>query len=375
VRFQLFLMAPTFLSFNLLRIRTTGVLRVRKRPMLELPPHVRRIVAKGRAYFYFQRGRGTKVEGERIPLPRNLHSIAFWQAYRTALGGSDEPVGYTFNDLITVYRMSPEFRAKAVATQRDYERYLNIIKEAWGPLLVSGLRPKNVLKLRDALVRTPVAANHLLSITKTLINWGIPREFCDSNPCLAIAKLKSDEGGARPWPIWAFALIETHAREDLRRAVWLARYTGQRQADVIRMGKADLEDGGIKVVQQKTGKELWIPLHKDLKAEMDRWEVGPPWLFVQAPKRQGYDAERFRAAWTRLMNATPAGRIRREGFTFHGLRASSVENLREAGCDDASIESITGMSQAIIKRYSRFADQKKLAKAAILRLERTRQER
>jgi hypothetical protein len=67
--------------------------------------------------------------------------------------------------------------------------------------------------------------------------------------------------------------------------------------------------------------------------------------------------------------ATPAGRIRREGFTFHGLCASSVENLREAGCDDAMIES---MSQAIIKPYSRFADQKKLAKAAILRLERTR---
>jgi integrase len=141
------------------------------------------------------------------------------------------------------------------------------------------------------------------------------------------------------------------------------------------MSKADLEDGGIKVTQQKTGKELWIPLHQDLKTAMEAWEVRPPWIFVQTPKGEGYNTERFRAAWTRLMNATPAGRIRREGFTFHGLRASSAENLREAGCDDASIESITGMSQAIIKRYSRFADQKKLAKAAILRLERTGQER
>ena len=134
---------------------------------------------------------------------------------------------------------------------------------------MSGVRPKNVLKLRDAWAATPVAANHLLSVAKTLINWGIPREFSDSNPCLAIAKLETDEGGARPWPIWAYGLIEAHAREDLRRAVWLARYTGQRQADVIRMSKADLEDGGIKVVQQKTGKELWIPLHKDLKVEME----------------------------------------------------------------------------------------------------------
>jgi hypothetical protein len=67
--------------------------------------------------------------------------------------------------------------------------------------------------------------------------------------------------------------------------------------------------------------------------------------------------------------------IRREGYTFHGLRASSVENLREAGCDDAGVESITGMSQAIIRRYSRFVDQRRLAKAAVLRLERTGRER
>jgi hypothetical protein len=57
-------------------------------------------------------------------------------------------------------------------------------------------------------------------------------------------------------------------------------------------------------------------------------------------------------------------RIRREGFTFHGLRASSVENLREAGCDDRGVGAITGMSSAMITRYSRFANQKKLAKAA-----------
>jgi hypothetical protein len=56
--------------------------------------------------------------------------------------------------------------------------------------------------------------------------------------------------------------------------------------------------------------------------------------------------------------ATPAGRIRTEGYT-----------------DDKGVESITGMSQAMIRRYSRFADQRRLAKAAVLRLERTGQER
>jgi hypothetical protein len=244
------------------------------------------VVAKGREYFYFQRSRGTKLEGKRLALPHDLHSIEFWQAYRAAMGQSDEPAGRTFNDLIAAYRISPEFRAKSVVTQRGYERYMKILGEAWGPLLVSGLRPRNVLKLRDAWATAPVAANMLVSIAKLLINWGLRREFSESNPCLAIPKLETKEGGARPWPEWAFELIDTHAGPDLRRAVWLARYTGQRQADVIRMSKADLEDGGIKVKQQKTDKELWLPLHANLKEEMRRWEVGPPWTFVQNAKGQ-----------------------------------------------------------------------------------------
>jgi len=97
---------------------------------------------------------------------------------------------------------------------------------------------------------------------------------------------------------------------------------------------------------------------------------------VQTPKGEAYNTDRFQAAWTRLMNGTPAGRIREEGYTFHGLRASSVEKLREAGCNAHEIESITGMSPAMIMRYSRFADQKKLAKSAQRRLkERTSSER
>lgn len=63
-------------------------------------------------------------------------------------------------------------------------------------------------------------------------------------------KLETDEEGAKPWPVWAYGLIDEHAREDMRRAVLLARYTGQRQADVVRMSPGDIEDGGIKLTQQ-----------------------------------------------------------------------------------------------------------------------------
>lgn len=341
---------------------------VSKKPTLELPPHVQRIVSGGREYFYFQKGRSTKSPGARQKLPGNPHSVEFWTAYRCFLG-SELPTGKAFDDLIAAYKLSPEFTSRSDATQRDYARYLNIISSAWGNLLIASLRPKHVIQLRDAWAETPVAANHLLSVLKTLINWGIPREFSETNPCVYVPKLETDAQGARPWPAWAYTLIEEHAREDIRRAVLLARYTGQRQADVLRMGSEDVEDDGLNVRQQKTGKQLWVPLHRDLMAAMAGWDSHP---YVQTPRGGAYTPERFRAAWTRLMNDTPAGRIRAEGFTFHGLRASSVEKLREAGCPDREIEAITGMSTAMITRYSRFADQKSLAKSAVRRLERSR---
>ena len=343
-----------------------GVLLLPKLPTLELPRYVRRVVSRGREYFYFQRGRESAAPGPNIKLPNDPHSVEFWTAYRNALGGAVS-TGTTFDDLIAAYETSPEFTKRSEATRRDYKRYLEAVSRAWGKLHVGSLRPKHVIQLRDQLTETPVAANHLLSVLKTLINWGIPREFSETNPCVHVPKLEVEEGGARPWPAWAYELIDKHAREDVRRAVFLGRYTGQREADVICMAPEHVEDGGIHVTQHKTGKELWVPLHTDLAREMETWEGSP---FVLTSKGGPFkNADSFRSAWTRLMNETPAGRIRQEGFTFHGLRASSCEKLYEAGCSQEGISSITGMSPTMIRRYLRFSNQKRLAKAAMRRLE------
>jgi len=53
-----------------------------------------------------------------------------------------------------------------------------------------------------------------------------------------------------------------------RRAYDLAKYTGRRCGDLARMTRANCKDGSIKVVQQKTGAELWMRQHKDLIAEL-----------------------------------------------------------------------------------------------------------
>ena len=43
-------------------------------------------------------------------------------------------------------------------------------------------------------------------------------------------------------------------------------YTGQRAGDIVKMRRSDVADGFIRVIQEKTGTELSIPLHPALIA-------------------------------------------------------------------------------------------------------------
>jgi len=56
------------------------------------------------------------------------------------------------------------------------------------------------------------------------------------------------------------------------------------------------------------------------------------------------------------------------GLTFHGLRSTTVVMLVEAGCDDATIQAVTGQSLAMVAHSRRQVNRKKLAARAIGRL-------
>ena len=44
---------------------------------------------------------------------------------------------------------------------------------------------------------------------------------------------------------------------------------------MLRMAPEHIDDGGIVVVQQKTGEELWVPLHPDLGTALEGWDSSP----------------------------------------------------------------------------------------------------
>ena len=101
---------------------------MRKRPMLELPLHVRRVVAKGREYS--SSAAVARSWKGRVPPPPRSAQHRILASLPHGARAIRQPAGRTFNDLTSAYRISPEFRAEAAITQRNYERYLKLIAEA-----------------------------------------------------------------------------------------------------------------------------------------------------------------------------------------------------------------------------------------------------
>ena len=89
------------------------------------------------------------------------------------------------------------------------------------------------------------------------------------NPGLKIKNLKMGDGdGFGPWKEEAINMALADLTGISRTVFYLAYFTGQRSSDILKMKWADIAGKEIHVVQDKTGAELWVPLHPDLQAEL-----------------------------------------------------------------------------------------------------------
>ena len=141
--------------------------------------------------------------------------------------------------------------------------------------------------------------------------------------------------------------------------------TGQRGGDIARMTLAHRSDGVIRVVQQKTGAEVWIPEHCTLKAELGT--TGPHMSLLVSARGAGFTSDDL-SKWF-------AEAIDQAGLPvackMHGLRKAAAKTLAEVGCTAHEIMAVTGhKSLKEVERYTKAAAQKHLAKSAVHKLER-----
>jgi hypothetical protein len=103
----------------------------------------------------------------------------------------------------------------------------------------------------------------VVKVVRLLLSYAVGAEYRKDNPAQRIKLFKLGE--YRAWTDEECVAFELRWQPGTmqRRAYALAKYTGQRCGDLARMTQAHCKDGSIRVVQQKTGAELWIRQHQE----------------------------------------------------------------------------------------------------------------
>lgn len=335
------------------------------RPSITLPSGVTRIIAGGREYFYFQAGRGTKNAGPRIALPRDPHAPEFWAAVRQAQGLSGAAPAESIDALVDAYEAAwPKLQRKLKpSTQEQYRRSLGVVRKAWGSLAAASLRPSHVQALMEAMADTPGRANNVLDALRAMCRWAMgPRELLERDPTLGVERFEGGEGH-RPWSPEQLAAADEAFTGALRRAYMLARFTGQRVSDVVRLGFTDVDEGGFALPQKKTGVSPWCPIFPELEAEMAKWERRPGPFLLQDNGRPFSTNQLWK-----VFDAAREEDPRLDGAVWHGLRANAVIRLRQHGYSVLQITDMVGMSPAMVERYCRHADRKAGGQAVLREL-------
>lgn len=329
--------------------------------MLVRLKHVNRVRSKGRYYWYYRRG-GKNVErlpdDEAARIKRVLDLDAGWD-----VGSGEGPRSGSLGGLIGDYRAAPEFKQLAPATRKNYQHFLSLLETSVADKPVAKIDSAWVYKVRDGMADAPRSANGLVAMLSILFNFAMLRGWRADNPCKQVRKLK----GGKAYEPWPEVAIERFRAEANPRMVWgleLAIYTGQRRGDVIGMQWSHIEDGLISVAQQKTGARLLIPIHPDLAAVLDAIpRVGT--TIVHREDGRAYTGTGFSSIFRREQQRLGLGALQ-----FHGLRATAATRLAEAGATEREIMSVLGHKTAsMVTKYTRRANQKRLAKAAIVKLE------
>jgi integrase len=333
-------------------------------PRLKLPRYVHGFLDRhGKPRFYFRR-----AGFEAKPLPGLPYSPEFMAAYEAALAGQPLPVGAnrarpgTMAALALSYFASPAYRGLRPSTQRRRRLAIERLCRDHGDRRAADMRRDHVVKLMARVADKPGAANELRDVLRAMMRHAIDIGLRADDPTHAVKAIRIKTAGHHSWSDEEIAQFEQHhpVGSRARLALALLLYTGQRRGDIIRMGPQHIRAGTLHVTQEKTGAVLAIPVHPELEAVI---AATPSSHLTFLTTRYGSPLTPTAFSdWFRL-ECDKAGLPH---CSAHGLRKAAARRLAEAGCTAHEIGAITGhASLAELVRYTKAADQRRLAEAAM----------
>jgi integrase len=265
---------------------------------------------------------------------------------------------------IAEYYGSQAFRSLSSGTSAKWRAILERFREQRGHMPLASLPREFIVALLDTL--PPHAALNWLKVFRHFFRWCLDRKLVRNDPTFGI-KLKTPKSdGHHTWSEDEIATFEAHwpIGSKPRLALALGLYTARRRGDVVHIGRQHIRDGVLTIRQQKTKVTLAIPVHPDLAAIIAATPIGHLTLLTTNTGKSygGNDfTDQFRA-WCDAAGLPTH-------CVFHGLRKAALTRLADAGCTTHELAAISGhKTLAEVERYTKGADQARLARAAMGRM-------
>lgn len=320
---------------------------------------ITRLLATGERATYFYAWRG----GPRITAKPGTRAFLA-EYHKLTRQRPDAPGKGTVSELIREYLKSPTYRNLAESTKKSYDWAIDKIEAKFFDLEISALSErgarKAILEWRDAKFgHTPRAADLVMAVMSKIIAFAVDREDISRHPLEKVQKLADSSRRDSIWSDAQVAAFKAKAPARMVLALELARWTGQRQGDLLALTWSAYDGAHITLRQGKTGARVRVRVAADLKALLDAEKTRR-----EAADKNGGNVlaaltiltnrsgcpfkEGFRSSWAKACVAAGVA-----GVTFHDLRGTFVTLAHREGASIREIAEVTGHSEKDAERIIR----------------------
>jgi len=340
----------------------------------------------GNVRYYFRRN------GRKIRIRARPGSLEFQEAYQGLVEVSEpargvpqiieKPKNGTYRWLCELYLRSTDFKQLDPKTQHVRRQVLERtwaepiapgVDERFADFPINRITSKAVRVLRDRKRDFPQAANVRVKAIRRLFRWALEDEIpgVKSNPARDVSYLRGRPGGFRPWTAGEVEQYEKchPIGSTARLALALLLYTGQRRSDVVLFGRQHVRGGWLQFTQQKNRNRrpitLELPILPVLQRIIAASKTGDL-TFLVNENGQPFTANGFGNKMRQWCNEAGLPHC-----ASHGLRKTGAAIAAENGATAHELMSIFGwLTLKEAERYTRTAEQKKIAGRAMTLLER-----
>lgn len=318
-----------------------------------------------RYYVYAWRG-GPCIHTEDDKYPVISHEILSKQ--QEAKASRYGRVVEGFEQIISDYRESPEFKALAESTQKEYRRWLDRASERFGntPIMAFEHREMrgDIIEWRNLWEDQPRTADMASMIMNILCGWAVENGRLSINVAAKIKKLHNVTRAEliwedRHWQAWEAAKAKEvkPLPAHLDDAMFLAAWTGLRLGDLVEVTWDSINIPGTALIRftnkgKRKNTRAVIPILPPLKAWIES---------VPEEERVGTILKNSRGKpWTEDGLKTVFQTHKPEGFdrTIHDLRGTFCTKLILKGLTDEQCAMIMGWkTKRVAEIRARYVDE------------------